>query len=88
MKEITKLELAPEDCGIIFRGDGKCELVIPKNGNDDEVTGAELLCAGLGMFLRDPKFIEMIKSEFIKNVQKHEKFAAEDDEDDKDKEQK
>lgn len=67
----TIIELEGGDGGIIFREGGTSEIVLPNHlGEQDEVSQMELLIAGLAMFLRDPKFVEMIKSEFIKNVQK------------------
>jgi hypothetical protein len=69
MKEKTNIELGMEDCAIILRESGACELLLPKDGHSDEVSSMELLASGLVTFLRDPKFVEMIKSEFIKNIQ-------------------
>jgi hypothetical protein len=72
-KEKTNVELEKDDCAIILRASGVCELLLPQDGNADEVTSMELLASGLVTFLRDPKFVEMIKSEFIKNIQTLEK---------------
>jgi len=68
--EETKIFLKNEDCAIVIRQGGECELVIPnQNLESDEVSQTEILVAALGMFLRDPVFVEMIKTEFIKQVQ-------------------
>jgi hypothetical protein len=76
----TNVELNNTDCAIIFRESGQCELLLPRESASDEVTSIELLASGLVTFLRDPKFVEMIKSEFIKNIQAMEnKTVAKDD---------
>jgi len=73
--KVTNVELNNTDCAIIFRESGQCELLLPRESASDEVTSIELLASGLVTFLRDPKFVEMIKSEFIKNIQSIEKIA-------------
>ena len=68
-EENTIIELTGKDCAIVLRAEGQCEIVLPKIKNEeDEVTEVELLTAGLGLFLRDPNFINLIKGEFIKNI--------------------
>lgn len=75
-KESTVI-LNEGDCAIVFRTTGQCELCLPTHTEEDDISPLELLAAGLTMFLRDPKFVEMIKSEFIKNLQKGEKIIDE-----------
>jgi len=65
----TVLELENTDCAIILRESGVCELALPSASAKDEISPTELLASGIVTFLRDPKFVEMIKSEFIKNIQ-------------------
>ena len=86
IKKSSNILLEGGDCGIIFRTSGKCEIVIPNVNPDADITDIEVLVSGLGLFLRDPKFQEMIKSEFVKHIQGSLTAGEEETKEDKDEE--
>ena len=69
IKKDTHINLKDGDCGIIFKKKGECQIYIPNTNPDDDISEIEILVSGLGLFLRDSNFQNMIKSEFIKHVQ-------------------
>jgi len=68
LEEKTQIQLEKVDAALIIKGSGEAKLILPNSGSD-EVTESELLISSLGFFLRDPKFVEMIKMEFVKHIQ-------------------
>jgi len=67
---VTNIEMEAKDCAILFKESGECQLIVPSEGREgDEISDIELLVSGLTLFLRDPKFVEAIKSDFIKHLE-------------------
>jgi hypothetical protein len=63
------IQLAKEDCALIFRGNGKCETVISLI-DKNEMTDAEQTLIGLAGLLQDPSFVQSVIEHFHLNIQK------------------
>jgi hypothetical protein len=59
--------LEKDDCAIIFKANNECQVIIPTK-DDDEITEPEILASALSFFLQDPKFVELIKTEFVRQI--------------------